>query len=713
MPNRLAGATEPVPAAARRQPRRLVGVVGRGVRGGRPGGTCRCCSRSATRPATGATSWRTSRSRTTATAAQVNAGLRGVKVDREERPDIDAVYMAATQAMTGQGGWPMTCFLTPAGEPFYCGTYYPTAAASGGCSAAVDAGVDATTARGCAARRGRSRPGWPTTRRPRCRPRRLDAAALDAAVQALRRRASTRCTAGSAARRSSRRRWCWSSCCATTSAPARRSALHDGRRRPARRWPAAACTTSSPAGSPATASTRAGWCRTSRRCSTTTRCCCGSTRTSRRRHRLARSPGGWPTRPRLPAARPAHRRGRVRLGARRRHRRRRGPDLRLDARAAARGARRARTAPGRRELLAVTDGGHVRARRLDAAAARRPRRPGALAARAGRAARRARPAPAAAPRRQGRHGLERAGDRRARRGRAPRWAGRTGCAAADAAADLLLDRHVVDGRLRRSSRDGVVGAAAGVLEDHAALAEACSRCTRPPARRAGSTAAVELLDVDPRALRRRRRRRAFFDTADDAEALLHRPREITDNATPCGAAALAGALLTASVLVDDPRRYRDAAEAALRGGGHAAAAIPPVRRPLADGRPRRGRGARCRSRSSASTPTGTLLAGHARAIAPGGTVVVAGAPDAPGVPLLAAPAARRRRRGGLRLPRLRLRPPRHDRRGAHRRPPPHPVIARESARRAGTVSTFVCDLPARTIAEWAAQLRCNLVIADD
>src|SRR4249919_3578963 len=48
-----------------------------------------------------------------------------IKVDREERPDVDAVYMAATQAMTGQGGWPMTVFMTPDGEPFYCGTYFP------------------------------------------------------------------------------------------------------------------------------------------------------------------------------------------------------------------------------------------------------------------------------------------------------------------------------------------------------------------------------------------------------------------------------------------------------------------------------------------------------------------------------------------------------------------------------------------------------------
>jgi len=46
-------------------------------------------------------------------------------VDREERPDIDAVYMTATQAMTGQGGWPMTVFATPDGKPFYTGTYFP------------------------------------------------------------------------------------------------------------------------------------------------------------------------------------------------------------------------------------------------------------------------------------------------------------------------------------------------------------------------------------------------------------------------------------------------------------------------------------------------------------------------------------------------------------------------------------------------------------
>src|SRR2546430_7943210 len=59
------------------------------------------------------------------TARMMNALLVSVKVDREERPDVDAVYMEATQAMTGQGGWPMTVFSTPEGHPFYCGTYFP------------------------------------------------------------------------------------------------------------------------------------------------------------------------------------------------------------------------------------------------------------------------------------------------------------------------------------------------------------------------------------------------------------------------------------------------------------------------------------------------------------------------------------------------------------------------------------------------------------
>ncbi|MEQ1872140.1 MAG: thioredoxin domain-containing protein [Ilumatobacteraceae bacterium] len=60
-------------------------------------------------------------------AARMNELFVNVKVDREERPDVDSIYMDAVQAMTGRGGWPMTVFMTATGEPFYGGTYFPKA----------------------------------------------------------------------------------------------------------------------------------------------------------------------------------------------------------------------------------------------------------------------------------------------------------------------------------------------------------------------------------------------------------------------------------------------------------------------------------------------------------------------------------------------------------------------------------------------------------
>ena len=94
----------------------------------------------------------------------MNARFVNVKVDREERPDVDAVYMDAVQAMTGRGGWPMTVFLTPDGEPFYGGTYFPKPqlpAADGGDQrrlAQPPRGAGARTPRPCA-RRSPARPG--------------------------------------------------------------------------------------------------------------------------------------------------------------------------------------------------------------------------------------------------------------------------------------------------------------------------------------------------------------------------------------------------------------------------------------------------------------------------------------------------------------------------------------------------------------------------
>src|SRR5437868_13248653 len=60
-----------------------------------------------------------------ATAALMNEHFINIKIDREERPDLDHIYMDAVQAMTGSGGWPLNVFLTPEGKPFYGGTYFP------------------------------------------------------------------------------------------------------------------------------------------------------------------------------------------------------------------------------------------------------------------------------------------------------------------------------------------------------------------------------------------------------------------------------------------------------------------------------------------------------------------------------------------------------------------------------------------------------------
>src|SRR5579883_1256830 len=65
------------------------------------------------------------------TAALINEHFVPIKVDREERPDLDAIYMDVVQAMTGSGGWPMTVFLTPDLVPFYAGTYFPPVDRSG------------------------------------------------------------------------------------------------------------------------------------------------------------------------------------------------------------------------------------------------------------------------------------------------------------------------------------------------------------------------------------------------------------------------------------------------------------------------------------------------------------------------------------------------------------------------------------------------------
>ena len=313
--------------------------------------------------------------------------------------------------MTGHGGWPMTCVLDHDGNPFFAGTYFPDQPRHG--QPAFRQVLDGArrrlgeparrgrrvggrrSARTCSSRRGWSRasstsPCWP---RP-CRRWRGSstrrAAGFGTApkfppsmvLEFLLRHGATVDARGAAG-------------CST---------------RPARRWPAAASTTSSAAASRATPSTAAGWCRTSRRCSTTTPSCSASTPAGA--GRLGERVAGRDRR--LPAPRAAHRRGRLRLRARRRHRGRRGQVLRLDPGPARRGARRRR-----RRVGGAAARGH-RARAPSSTAPRRcscSRDPDDAARYAdvrAPAARRPRDARPAGPRRQGRGRLERTGDQRAR-----------------------------------------------------------------------------------------------------------------------------------------------------------------------------------------------------------------------------------------------------------------------------------------------------------
>ena len=167
-----------------------------------------------------------------ATAAYLNEHYVSIKVDREERPDVDAIYMQATTAMTGHGGWPMTVVLDHDGNPFFAGTYFPDRA-RGGMPAfrqVLEAVHEAWTARpddvrrvaadlrdhlqrsvSGGGRRRRSTPPSSTRPSPGCGP------------------SATSCTGASGVRRSSRRRWCSRRCCATRGGPAlrRRAAMVD------------------------------------------------------------------------------------------------------------------------------------------------------------------------------------------------------------------------------------------------------------------------------------------------------------------------------------------------------------------------------------------------------------------------------------------------------------------------------------------------------
>jgi len=194
--------------------------------------------------------------------------------------------------------------------------------------------------------------------------------------------------------------------------------------------------------------------------------------------------------------------------------------------------------------------------------------------------------------------------------------------------ELLRDRHVQDGRLRRVSRDGVVGTPDGVLDDYGAVAEAFCALHQLTGMGGWLESAGALLDT---ALAHFEAGEAgkFFDTADFAEQLVARPADPTDNATPAGASTLAAALTTYTAL-SGRTAYREVAERVLAAGAGVIAKHP-----------RYAGYASAVAEAQLSGPYEVAVAGGAGELldvawraAPPGAVVVAGAPDAPGVPLL-------------------------------------------------------------------------------
>jgi uncharacterized protein YyaL (SSP411 family) len=210
--------------------------------------------------------------------------------------------------------------------------------------------------------------------------------------------------------------------------------------------------------------------------------------------------------------------------------------------------------------------------------------------------------------------------------------------AAMRAADLIIQVHLVDGRLRRSSRNGVVGSANGVLEDYACFADGLLALHQATGDPKWLTAATDLLQT---ALDRFSANfdepGHYFDTADDTDHLLQRRRDLTDGATPSGASALAGALMTASVLapLELSDRLATAAQSALEtAGSHSL------------DQPRFAGNWLAVAEAIARGPLQITVVGHdddreframtemARRSAPGGSIILAGRPDAASVPIL-------------------------------------------------------------------------------
>ncbi|WP_086819478.1 thioredoxin domain-containing protein [Allokutzneria sp. NRRL B-24872] len=510
-----------------------------------------------------------------ATAELMNANFVNVKVDREERPDVDAVYMEATQAMTGHGGWPMTCFLTPGGEPFHCGTYYPPAPRQGMPSFAqlLTAVGEAWRERGDEVREAATRIVAQLTEQASPLPvSTVDETVLSGAVsrlmtdfdasnggfvgapkfppsmvlefllrhhertgsvealtmaedsfEAMARGGMYDQLAGGFARYSVDASWV---------VPHFEKMLYDnalllrGYAHLARR------TGSSLARRVATETAEfligemltpeGGFAASLDADTDGVEGLTYAWTPAQLTEVLGEEDGSWAAQLLEVTDEGTFEDGMSTLQLRENP----DDDERWErVRAQLLGARAGRPQPGRDDKVVTAWNGMAIAALADAGAA-----------------------------------LDR-----------PQW-----IEAAVSTADLLLSKHYVDGRLLRSSRDGVAGRAAGVLEDYGCLAEGLLALYQATTTPKWLHIATHLLDTalehfaDPANIG------VFYDTADDAEKLVRRPSDVSDNASPCGSSSLASALLAASALAgaDRAARYRDAAEHSIARAGLLAARAP-------------------------------------------------------------------------------------------------------------------------------------------
>ncbi|MEU5851816.1 thioredoxin domain-containing protein [Saccharopolyspora shandongensis] len=569
-------------------------------------------------------------------ARVMNEHFVNIKVDREERPDIDAVYLEATQAMTGQGGWPMTCFLTPEGEPFHCGTYYPTAPMGGMPSFGqlLDAVAQAWEGRGEEVRKAAARvveqlagqraplpesildeevlagsvsrlqaefdaahggfggaPKFPPSMVLEFLLRHHERVGENAALElaeatcaAMARGGIYDQLAGGFARYSVDAAWV---------VPHFEKMLYDNAL--LLRVYAHLARIGSPLGERVARETAEFLL-----------------------HDLRTPEGGF------------------------------AASLDADTEGVE-GLTYVWTPDQLREVLGPVDGDW-------AAELFEVTEPGTFENGASTLQLKRDPDDHARWRRV-RDSLREARDRRPQPGKDDKvvtaWNGMAITALTEAAAvldepswveaaaqaaDLLLERHLVDGRVRRTSRDGVTGTAAGVLEDYGCFADGLLALHQATAEPRWLEAACELLDTALQQFADADHPGMFHDTAADAESLVRRPSDPTDNASPSGASAIASALLAAAALAgpDAAGRYRAAAEQALGRAGLLAQRAPRFAGHWLSVAEARAHGPlQVAVVGEAGDAGRAALIAAARRHAPGGAVALAGEPEATRVPLLA------------------------------------------------------------------------------